>query len=436
MIKRVILTLVLFVFVIALVFIRDIAGGSIPLKEIQLPANTTYTLRMNTGDFWKDEAYAMLFQNDDKGLEVQLKEWAKKRQDRENLSTGIDPQGDVLVFGFSYQKKSFTGISVAITDEEAFQSNASKLFPFPVATSTKAGRGTIVFFTDRGQNKIPLQRVLAQCQSGKVHQFEPWKEDNTFEFNFTDPHQTTEQLHLVGKIKTDVFQIDGTYKTAATPLPQDFTLTPKHFHVHVGSIPTRLQPSITTLLKQYLPFAPAVSSLSVNYNGTVLDDERINYLNTAGFSIQPEMEMVLQFEGPVRADSIRAKIPSAYLKSESSNEGWDVVQLSNRSVYIGATPHHARSSKNTAILLINGQLSTLLQLKGASTGAQFAINFLHQMEPFRSLKQFSNASEKTQLSIVPTGKKGIYAIQGKLSMKSGKNAHIELLRMVMSYSSL
>lgn len=437
MIKRGLLSFILLALVISLIFIRELAGSHHELEAVHLPNSTTYTLRINAADFWKNEAYAFMFQNEDQDLALQLKEWAKKRNERKSQSVGIDFQGEVLVFGFRVQQESFTGISLEVSDEQLFLQHAKALFPFPIATGVKNGRGTVVFNSSKKASPSELKAALNSCLNGRERSFDSWKNTaSTFELNYLDPSNKNINCSLIGTISNEELTLNGNFQYPGIWNQPHSVLQPKHFHISSGFVPTSLNTNLHNLLKSNGIDLPTITAMSMNYGGTLLDDEQLNYLNVGGFAIRPEMEMLLQFESEVKADSLRSKLPSAYLKSDTSNEGWEVVQIDAKTLYIGENSQHVKATPSTEILTIKGDMAKLFQLKSGSTGAQFAISFVQQTEPFRSIKLFAQATEKLTLNVTKSKKEGHFQVSGTIPMKQDKNAHLELLRMVINYLSL
>ena len=414
-----VLLLTLF-FVSGLLFIEWI----IPTKrtdKIPTPKNTNWILQVAAADFWKNEAYTLLFDAKDDAFLNQLRSYVEERLATDNekkYPLAISMNSNVIVLHFNYQNEAYIASYFDVKNPMQFKTNIRYFLTKQQAAGTIGNKAIIVSGVTSNNAEFHSKQALNHLLHSAM---------KTIHFNEQKSMQLTLQTNQVkGKIaiQTTANSFNFTGKLSLSkPLKEScFSLKPEGFSIESAVIPTEIESMIESYNEKNKTEFPSINSCSVNYMGMALADEKAGLPAVMGYSPIPKLNAILTFEQPVSVKQFSSLFSENLLGSASTlNFGsivYSLVQLDENTLFIGYDPTIIQHQKEATIFALQGDLSYLTQF----IGNDFIAGFIQNMPPIKASTDFFKTIKTSAIQLVPTGVKNEYALTGKLAFKKDKHA--------------
>lgn len=413
-------------------------GKQTHLEDVPLAKNTTWTLKFDAANFWKEEVYTILFEEKDELFLKSIKALAKDQFNQENKgSLGINLQTDVIVCGWEHQSKTYTVILVDLISPKDFEKNIGTYLSKQQIGGIINNTGIIVV-PNQKTSQQDLKMALNNWQkapltareklSNKQDDFIAYRQisisdKSPFKAFSLGISQTPESFEFSGKCTFQSGRIE----------PFSYDLKPTGFYLASRIIPLNLEDT----LNKYLPLGDfsfsKINGIVMDYNGVYLEESKAGMPDVFGYLPIPKINLIISFEEAININTILEACPPSIVATENTlNFGetdYHLKQLNPYTVFIGIDPSQIIQSPQVELLKIKGELKYLTSIDGSD----FIATIAQSMSPTRLSNDFIKATTEMEVHVKQTNKDH-FLIHGDLYFKPGKKPIHELSKLILAFS--
>lgn len=408
------------IFVSGLLFIEWI----IPTKrtdKIPIPKDTNWMLQVAAADFWKNEAYTVLFDAKDDAFLNQLRSYVEERlasDTEKKYPLAISMNSNVVLLHFNYQNEAYIASYFDVKNPTQFKTNIRYFLTKQQAAGTFGNKAIIVSGITSNNAEFHSTQALNHLLHSAV---------KAIHYNEQKSILLTLQTNqLKGKIAIQTtansFHFNGKLSLSKPLKESAFRLKSEGFSIESAVIPIEIESMIESYNEKNKTEFPNISSCSVNYMGMTLADEKAGLPAVMGYSPIPKLNAILTFQQPVSVEQFTSLFPNNLLTSATTlnfeSLVYSLVQLDENTLFIGYDPTVIQHQKDASVFALRGDLTYLTQF----IGNDFIAGFIRNMPPIKASSDFFNTIKTSAIKLVPTGVKNEYALAGKLAFKKDKHA--------------
>lgn len=400
-----------------------------------LPENADLVLVVNTKALFTQGAEdLMLREKDQKLVDLLLEEWENRSREMQGRETGIDLTADMIWFSVREDSRPISGLLFSLSDPQAFRANSPSLTdPDLEAFALTGNVGLILHQFDLHFSKKQLARIARRLLSGKHLPVQTLNQDRDgfisrlFIRNEEGNHPARTFSDLSMQLTAEGIAFSGDiHVDFENAVQHGFQTLPKEgLHLSSRILPPGLfQPDDLGLPSIF----PEPAGISLNFRGSEI-------VEGVGVELVPDADALIWFRNEIDLNTILDSLAARELISRRGPEQFmygkrlfHAHQLQDRQIYIGRTAYTASSLKSSNdYFLVSGDLSTLTHVEGNG----FVRRFLEMVSAYTAGRDFTESTESIELTLEPSGR-NTARLQGKLRMKEGHFATLELLRLALS----
>ena len=426
------------VFSFLLFSLLQLFGKQAPLEEVPIAKDTAWMLKFDASNFWKEEAYTVLFDQKDEQFLKTLKQLSDEKFTKENqASLGINLYTDVIVCGLQQNDKSYTILLVDLIEAKAFEQNIASYLSQQQLGGICKNTGIIIIPSNK-TSKEELKQILQMWQKSPLMKRESINFEKEDLFAYKQLTNTSsspfEQLEFGVKHDQQRIEINGKCQFQSGSIEAfNFDLKPTGFYFASRIIPLNFEDT----LNKYLPLGSfqfsKINGIVMDFNGIYLEEAKEGVPDLYGYLPIPKMNLIVSCEHPISIESILKACPDAILGAENTlNFGetdYQLKQLDAHTVYIGIDPSTVIKKPQKELLKIKGELRHLITIDGSTFIASLAQN----LGPMRVGNEFIKSTKMIDLNVVQT-KQNQYRIHGELTFNLGKQPLHEISKFLLALS--
>lgn len=384
-------------------------------------------LQVAAADFWKNEAYTLLFDAKDDAFLNQLRSYVEERLATDNerkYPLSISLNSNVVVLHFNYQNEAYIASYFDVKNPAQFKANIRNFLTKQQTAGTIGNKAIIV-------SGVASNNAEFHCTQALNHLLH--SAEKTIRFDEKKSLQLTLQTNQVkGKIvihtTANSFNFTGKLSFSKPLKESRYGLKSEGLSIESAIIPTEIEAMLQSYNEKNKTEFPNIGSYSVNYMGMTLADEKAGLPAVMGYSPIPKLNAILTFQQPVSVEQFSSLFSENLLTSAKTlNFGslvYSLVQLDKNTIFIGYDPSIIQHQSNTTTFALRGDLTHLTQFNGND----FIAGFIRNMPPIKASTDFFNTIKTSVIQLVPTGVKNEYVLAGKLAFKKEKHALNEVTK--------
>jgi len=411
-----------------------------------IPPNATFALRLDGRQIAEQTLFSVFLESKDpevlKLIQSSVSRNLDKRQQLKNY--GIDYLSDIIVFNVPLKKVNVQGILVNVSSELFFKKNMPNLnmvfackddvgvmLSIPIKNATKITKSELQKLADQIVSKKQdhsMSKFIQHHGSGKF--VESYNKGSLLgESSYFGQSNILFELFKNDLLLSGDFKLNKKNKNQVKPIKE--ILSPKGLHMSSSIFPSELTDSLNYYLKPYSIELPAISEISLNYNGL-----KIATHSAFGYLPIPQIELLIDFdenfsiESLISNDAIQNDIRYTADKGiiHLDDELIYYQQISPSKIYIGISknPKIIKSEKNE-LFCLRGSLKPLTEVKGGWGTSMFL-----EMNPnFAASKKLSEHMKTFDIHLFQKNKKDV-RLEGKLSFTEGHAPLNEILKFFLA----